>query len=258
MSKKLSIGFVGILAMLAMLGAMGGTARAGGEVDTTFNPDNFPNPQVSPGINDINNSYWPLPVRTTFVYRSVDDECEVNDVEVTSNTKMIAGITTREVHDQVWVDEDCDGDRDFLSENTLDWYAQDNKGNIWYFGEDTCEIDESGDCDTAGSWEADVDGAEPGIIILAHPRPGDFYQQEFYEDEAEDLGKVTRLNARVSLVFDNTLDPDEYEGCMKTKEWSPLERGAIEFKYYCPGVGLVLIEEHMGKTVRTELVDVVE
>jgi hypothetical protein len=282
MSKKLPIGFVGILATLAMLGAMGGTARAGGEVSTAFDCDNFP---ADPTI--IDNPYWPLNPSgeaQTFVYHSeTEDGCEVNKVIVDPNATEGPGffggeyacIKALEVVDKVWLveDKDCsevtDGDLtdDTLSESTLDWYAQDIVGNVWYFGEDTCEILESGECDTAGSWTAGEDVADigspavPGVIILAAPTPGDFYQQEFYEGEAEDLGKVTRLNARVSLVLDHNdaLIGDEYDGCMKTKEWSPLERGAIEYKSYCPEApgGLVLIEEHMGKTVRTELVDIV-
>jgi hypothetical protein len=247
------------------LGVIGKEAQAGGLVTISFHADNFSSPLT------IDNPYWPLVKGTAFVYRSVsEDECEVNDVEVTSKTKLIAGVRTREIHDRVWADDDCDGGRDVLLENTLDWYAQDDDGNIWYFGEltgeatDTCVPINPGDCNSAGSWTAgeDVAGvgspAEAGIIILANPTPGDVYQQEFYAGEAEDLGQVLQLDATVSLALDNTLATDAYADCLKTKEWSPLERGAIEHKYYCPGVGLVLIEALKGKTVRTELVDIMQ
>jgi hypothetical protein len=64
------------------------------------------------------------------------------------------------------------------------------------------------------------------------------------------MAKVLRLNARVSV-------PDgDFEDCLETKEWSPLEPGAIEHKFYARGVGLVLVEELKGKTVRMELVDI--
>jgi hypothetical protein len=248
----------------ALLGIAGGTASAGGMLEPVFDPANFPSP---PNINDIDNPYWPLPEGRTFIYRSMSkDECQVNWVTVTGQTPSIDGILTREVHDQVWEDDDCDGGRDFLSEDTLDRYAQDDYGNVWYMGEDTaeyCDRDHPTDvCSTEGSWQAGVgepEPAEPGYVMLADPTaPGTSYPQEYLEDEAEDMAKILRANARVSLTFDNELDQDEYAGCLETKEWSPLERGAIEHKYYCPGVGLVLINELQGGTVRTELVGIIK
>lgn len=103
---------------------------------------------------------------------------------------------------------------------------------------------------TEGSWEAGVDGAEPGVVMLADPHSGDSYRQEYYEDVAEDMGLVLRLNAAVSPSFDDFTD------CLATKEWTPLSPGAIEHKYYAPDVGLVFIEEFGGRTVYVELVDI--
>lgn len=250
--KKLTV-----LGMGTTLGGIGGgAANAGGLVDTSFDAGNF-----SANSAIINNQYSPLPEGTTFVYRSVGrDGCQVNPVQVTDVTPVIADVTTRQVHDQVYEDDDCDGGRDFLSEDTLDWYAEDKEGNVWYFGEDTkefCDRDHPDVvCSTEGSFVAGVNGAAPGIVMLADPLPGNFYQQEFAED-AQDMAKVLRINAKVTLTFDNQIDPDVYAGCLKTKEWSPLETGAVEYKYYCPGVGLLLVNELQTGTVRTELVDVV-
>ena len=199
---------------------------------------------------------------TTFIYHTVGgDECEVNDVQVTNVSVVIAGIEARQVHDQVWLDDNCNGGRDFLSEDTLDWYAQDDAGNVWYMGEDTKEYcdREHPDmvCSTEGSWTAGVDGATPGFIMLANPTAGTFYRQEYLPDEAEDMAKILRTNAAVSLTFENAIDPDAYSGCLKIKEWTPLERGEIGHKYYCPGVGLVLEYEFKSGTVRSELVEIV-
>ena len=95
--------------------------------------------------------------------------------------------------------------------------------------------------------------------MLANPTPGDFYQQE-YADDAQDMAKVMRFNADVTLTFPNQIDPDEYSDCLVTKEWSPLEPGAVKQKFYCPssGKGLLLNNEFQGGRVRTELVDVVQ
>jgi hypothetical protein len=232
----------------------GGRAVAGGMLEPIFSPADFSNPTV------IDNPYFPLVPGTVFTYRAVaGDECEVNDVTVTNVTPLIAGILTREVHDEVWLDDDCDGGRDFLAEDTLDWYAQDDAGNVWYMGEysEECDPEHPTDpCSTEGSWEAGVDDAEAGFLMLADPTPGTSYPQEYLEDEAEDMAKVKRTNATVTLIFDNQIDPDDYTGCLKTKESTPLEPGAIEHKYYCPGVGLLLINELQGGTVRTELVNI--
>ena len=143
-----------------------------------------------------------------------------------------------------------------LIEDTYDWYAPDNSGNVWYLGEATVErlYDEDWNfigTSTEGSWEAGIAGAEAGLIMLADPRPGLSYRQEFAAGVAEDLAKVERLNAKVSVPYGTFPD------ALVTKEWTPLEPGAVERKYYVAGVGLGLVEEfHGGPTVREELVRV--
>ena len=100
-----------LLVAVILLGGTATAAYAGGQVDTTFDAANF-----SANSAIINNQYWPLPEKTTFVYRSVGkDGCQVNPVQVTDVTPVIADVTTRQVHDQVYEDDDCDGVGDFLS-----------------------------------------------------------------------------------------------------------------------------------------------
>lgn len=222
--------------------------RAGGFVEATFDIANFNDPL------DIDNPYWPLEPGTYIVYHEeADDECIVNDFRVTATVKSgflgdYSGLTARQVWDQEWLDEDCDGGRDVLLEDTFDWYAQDDTGNIWYLGEETTSYPSGS---MAGSWEAGTDGAEAGIVMLASPQSGQFYRQEFREGEAEDMGKVLRLNAPVSIEL------DDFENCLVIKEWNPLSPGSIEHKYYCPNDGLMLVRELSGgKTVRVEAVEI--
>jgi hypothetical protein len=126
--------------------------------------------------------------------------------------------------------------------------------NIWYFGEDTWSIDEdTGLCTEDGAWLAGEDDAEAGIVMLGSPSSGDRYKQEYWEDEAEDWGAVLRLNAKVSIEY------GDFEGCLMTREWTPLEPGEVEHKFYCPedgnsGPGLMFIEELKGKTVYVEYI----
>jgi hypothetical protein len=271
MKKHVLILPVFLVAVVLLLGLSGIAANAGGLVDTTFVFENFD----QANSNEITNPYWTLPAGTTFVYytrpKVGDEGCEINYVWVKdSPTVMIRGLKTREVQDWVYVDEYCDGEPDYLSENTLDWYAQDRAGNLWYMGEYTEEYsctppeDPNPGCtSTEGTWNADEEGAEPGIVMLADPTPGAFYEQEYLADEAEDEAKVLQVNARVALTLDNLFEQQKYEDCVKTKEWSPLEIGVIEHKYYCqtttpdevPIGLLLLVNELQGGTVRTELVD---
>lgn len=221
--------------------------------------------------NEITNSWWPLPAGTRFTYFAVEgDECTVilTDVLPTAaqSRTHVGAVAVREVLDEEWIDEDCDMVPDELHETTLDWYAQDTGGNVWYFGEDTVAFDFD-ECDhpdgmggcTDGSWEAGLDVAgvgsiaEEGVLMLADPtgNQGGFYFQEYYEGEAKDMGKILNFTKVDSSLY------GELAGCVRIKEWSPLSPGAIEHKYYCENLGLVLVEENSGgKTVYEELISV--
>ena len=221
-------------------------------VSIPFNAGNFSDPL------DIDNQYWPLMPGTTQTYKAeTQDGCEIDIFEVTNSTKTILGVATRVVHDTAYEAEDCDAPMSDWEkvEETDDWYAQDDAGNIWYFGEATEDCEDNVCTPGEGSWEAGVDDAEPGIIMLADPQSGQRYRQEFYEDFAQDWGMVMRTNATVTLKRDDAVDPGEWSDCLITKEWNELEPGSIEQKYYCPGVGLVAVDEHSGAKVRFELVD---
>ena len=259
-----------VLSSLLLLMTAGNAVAKKVEItDATFTID-------STFVNNYN-PYWSLYIGATYGYQAItEDECEYNKLTVTNNTYLIevkenVFVNTRIVRDQEWVTElDDDGNCDITSaellEDTLDFYALDDSGNIWYFGEDTLakEEDEEGACSIVsdGSWEAgqpkndpEVEPAEAGIIMLAQPESGNRYQQEYLEDEAEDWAAVLRLNATISITA------GDYTNCLMTKEWTPLEPGEIEHKFYClnPTVngyspGLVFIEELKGKTLNVEYI----
>ena len=203
----------------------------------------------------IDNPYMPLVVGTTYLYRSeTEDGTEEDTVIVTNQKNKLGGVKCRAVSDVVTLtNEVLDHEP---TEVTTDWYAQDDDGNVWYCGEDTVEYIFDDDFNKIGestesSWNADEPGAEPGIAMLANPMIGDSYRQEFLEDVAEDMAKVLRLDATVSIEF------GDFDNCLETKEWTPLEQGSIEHKYYYPSVGLVYNTVLSGgKTVKVELVDI--
>lgn len=257
MSKSLAHGRAALLrasaafvpaCLLAIAAPAGATT-----VDIPFNAANFSNAPLV-----INNSYWPLVAGTTQTYKAdTKDGCEIDIFEITNSTKTILTVDTRVVHDTAYEAEDCDAPMAEWAkvEETDDWYAQDNAGNIWYFGEDTNDCDEGGCTPGEGSWEAGVDGAEAGIIMLASPAAGLRYRQEYYEGSAQDWGMVMRTNDTVILQRDDAVAPGEWSDCLVTKEWNELEPGGIEQKYYCPNVGLVAVDEHSGAKLHAELVE---
>lgn len=201
-------------------------------------------PGAAAFVAGITNPYMPFAVGKTFNYRAETDEgVETTVVEVTNDTKVILGVTTTVVRDRVYLDGE-------LIEDTFDWFAQDADGNVWYFGEDSKEIEDGQVVSTEGSWEAGVDGAQPGIVMLAEPRIGMEYAQEFAEDIAEDRARVLSLRQSVEVPHGT------FENCLQTMDWTPLEPGNREFKYYAAGVGLVLEVHPSGGQERNELISV--
>lgn len=152
----------------------------GGPYDPTIDPANF--------STNIDNPFMPLKPGTTYIYEGPTSQGSIRtEFAVTTNTKLIDGVTCVEVHDQVFTDGE-------LTEDTLDWFAQDKDGNVWYFGEDSDELVNGRVSSLGGSWQGGVDGASPGIVMEAHPKVGDFYRQEFLLNTAEDSAGVLDLN----------------------------------------------------------------
>jgi len=204
-------------------------------------------PQIDPAdfVTVVDNPYFPLVPGTTFFFEGTDAGEPVTNVTfVTHSTKMILGVQVTIVHDQGFEDG-------VLAEDTSDWYAQDKDGNVWYFGEDTKQLDHGGNVvSTEGSWEAGVDGARAGIVMLADPEVGDQYRQEFLRDVAEDSARVVNTDASTCV------DYGCFTNVLVTKETSRLEPGLVEKKYYAPGIGVILENTVKGGEERLELVNV--
>lgn len=201
------------------------------------------NPVIDPSdfVASITNPLLPLVPGTTFVYEAITPEgLQRIEVAVTQDTKEILGVTCTVVRDSVTLDGQ-------LIEDTLDWYAQDSAGNVWYFGEDSKSYEGGVVVSTEGSWEAGVDDAKPGIVMEADPQVGDTYRQEYLRGVAEDMAKVASLGETVVVPYGS------FDDCLKTKDYTRLDPGVVEYKFYAPGVGQVLTLEG---DVREELVSV--
>ena len=203
--------------------------------------ENIPFPDPANFVAAVNHPYFPLVPGTTYTFLEPDGD-ERTLIEVLHETKNILGVTATVVRDRVYVGEE-------LIEDTLDWFAQDKDGNVWYLGEDVKNYSGGQLVDTEGSWEAGVNGAVAGINMLAEPEVGDTYFQEIAPGVAEDMARVKRVDVAVSVPR------GEFTNCLQTLEWNPLEPGSKGFKFYAPGVGLVLESGVNGKG-RSELVSV--
>jgi hypothetical protein len=203
-----------------------GTASAGQkpkEWDPVIDPANF--------VGAVTNPYFPLAPGRTLSYRGdTKSGVETLEIEVRHQHKTILGVATTVVIETAALN----GDVIEIAEN---WFAQDLDGNVWYFGEATQDFDHGVPGSTAGSWEAGVSGAKPGIIMEANPQVGDTYFQEFAEGVAQDMASVSSTDLTVTVplrTFDHVL---------RTKEWTPLEGNSVEHKYYAPGIGLIKEEK---------------
>ena len=125
---------------------------------------------------------------------------------------------------------------------------QDIFGNVWYFGEYTQALTDTG-WSTEGSWEAGINGALPGIALFADPGLfiGITYHQEFLPGVAEDEARVINTTSNATVVYGH------FTNCVKTKEFTRLAPGDVEFKLYAKGVGQVLTK---SETEREELINI--
>ncbi len=204
---------------------------------TAVDPANFTNP--------VANDYYPLVAGRIATLRGTEDGAKLLErVTTTHDTKMIQGVRTVVVFDVLFKDG-------LLHEKTTDWYANDNSGNVWYFGEDTAVYDKQGHVvSTAGTWQAGVDGAVAGLIMPADPKPTDAYRQEFHAGDAEDQAWIVQRHLTATTAYGRLSD------LLRSFEWTRVEPHVMDSKLYAPGLGIVVEGSIVGGTEHLELVKV--
>jgi hypothetical protein len=219
-----------VLAAAGIASALGVAAAAGAGGG---NPQGF--------TARVTNPWFPLKPGTRYQYAGVKDGQPSRDVMVvTHRITTIGGVPCVDVSDRLYI-------RGRLRERTTDWYTQDASGNVWYYGEETAELDAAGRVtDTEGTWRAGVDGAKPGIFMPARPRVGQSGRQEYYRGHAEDRFRVAAVIRSVSGAPVSVL----------TEETTPLEPGVVDHKLYVRGVGTVTELTVKGGDERNQLVSV--
>jgi len=214
------------------------TRQAAAPSRTGVDPADFSTPVMNP--------WFPLDPGTTTVLRGTDEGERLRErVRVTSRTRLVEGVSTRAVRDVL---RRANGS---LAEATTDWYAADNDGNVWYFGERTATYDRHGHLESReGSWLSGVDGATAGLIMPADPKATDAYRQEFYPGHAEDQAWIVGFKARLRVPA------GRFRHVLRTFEWSRLEPGVISTKLYARGVGIVRERDVVGGSETFALVAV--
>jgi hypothetical protein len=228
---------------------LGGAGASGGATDpanrglpqgsepVTLNPADF--------TTRIDNPYWPMRIGSTWLYRETDTTGARKKivVRVTARTKKIAnGITARVITDTVT-------ERGVPVEATEDWFAQDEAGNVWYFGEYVTLFEKGKPVGHAGSFEAGAGGAQAGIAMPADPVPGLSYRQEYLKGKAEARNTIVTVGeerVEVPYRFFKT-------GVVMTRDLVPIEPRVEELKFYARGVGPVLSVHTDGDGGRAEL-----
>jgi len=225
--NKFKIVITALIFTLMLAGSFG-TAYA---ARTIGSAENY-TPQINPAdfTTIIDNPYFSLPIGKKMVYEaSTPDGVERIEILIPGWTKTVMGVETLVFWDRVYLD-------DKLIEDTRDYLAQHKQtGDVWYFGEHVDNYENGRLKDHHGAWVAGVNGAKPGIWMLANPQTGDEFRNEYYKGEAEDIAKIVAVNETV------TTSMGAYTGCVKTLDWSPLFKPTGN-KYYCPSVGGTALE----------------
>jgi hypothetical protein len=235
-------------ATLLVAAAVGSAAQAGGSqgsqtIKSGAGPGWPKTLQPSDFVRRVDNPWLPFVPGNKWRYRGVDTSGRFHDNErVTHRSKKIEGVRVTPVHDVVRKDGKP-------REITNDFYAQDRHGNIWYFGENTRELDRHGHVTSReGSFKAGRDGARPGVLFPGHPRVGQKGRQEYYKGHAEDHFKILSTSGNVTSPFVSS------HHAVRTREWSPLEPNTYDNKWYVRGVGDVKEKTVRGPKEKLHLV----
>jgi hypothetical protein len=235
------IGALGVAPLLASCGAPDPGPAASQPGATPGRSDSAVGPAVQFSASaNVDNRMFPLRPGTQFEYRGTiveggESKPHTVTFTVTDLTKMIGGVRTV----VAW-------DRDFLEgklqEQELAFFAQDDAGNVWNFGEYPEEYENGKFTGAPSTWIRGVSGAYGGRHMMAQPRVGARYV----------AGRIPAIDfydvARIDRVGEVTCAPSRcYRQVLVVNEWSPGDAGGgQQIKYYAPGVGLVRVGAQGG------------
>jgi hypothetical protein len=168
-----------------------------------------PSPDPSDFVPAVDNPWFPLKAGSSWTYRASGTPTGTVTVRVLSSPVPIAGVTTTALERT-----------DPSGAATVDYYAQDRHGNVWWFGRE-------------GEWRAREAGAEAGLAMPEHPRRGDGWRTAYQPGVVEDQASVA------SVDDDVTTPAGKYDDLVVLDTSSPLTPGVAMRSFYARGVGLV-------------------
>jgi len=159
-----------------------------------------PSPTPTDFVAHVDNPWLPLRPGRTWVYdvRRTGHPDAVRTVSVLTSQTLIAGVRTTAVRSVLA----GPGEQ---RETQTDYYAQDTRGNVWWFGR-------------AGVWRAGAEGAQAGLVVTATPRLGDGYRAGYETGRVEDVVTVNQVTPDVKLEWTSPLSPGSVV-------WQTLRRG---------------------------------
>jgi hypothetical protein len=249
-----------VLAVAALSAALGGCGSSGGNAAAsssrsaavTGSPASaegrWSPPAIDPAnfVSRVDNPYLPLVPGTTLRYRGVmknGTTPQVDTFAVTHQRRLVMGVSCTVVRDTVT-------SRGRPVERTYDWFAQDRQGNVWYMGEETQELKHGRFGKMIDSGPAGQNGAQPGLMMEAHPTKGDSYWQFHWPGHALDTAIVRGSGGTVSLPYGT------FKHTLLSQEQSPLEPGVIDHKWSVRGIGYVKEQAASGTREQIKLISV--
>jgi hypothetical protein len=187
-----------------------------------------PAPDKTHFVNQGDNPYFILQPGYRLTLKGTESGRNVQlIVTVLDETHVVDGVATRVVEER----ESQNGE---LVEVSRNYFAFDPATkDVYYFGEDVDVYKRGKVVNHEGSWLAGVNGARFGLMMPGTPAVGQKHFQEQAEGVAMDHAEIVSLTERLATPAGT------FERCLKTKETTPLEKGAVEYKLYAPGVGLI-------------------
>jgi hypothetical protein len=182
--------------------------------------------------NTVTNPLLPLSLLGPKIFLGEEEDDEGDKIEtrlesrVLNETTIVAGVRVLILEERAYEDGE-------LVEVARDYFAQHKNGDVYYFGERVDNYEDGKLKDHAGQWLAGENGAQPGIFMPAAPKVGETLSLELAPGIAEDKATVLSLTDSVKVPAGT------YSNCLKTRDFTPLEPDVEEFKWYCPGAGLV-------------------
>lgn len=186
---------------------------------------------------DITNPYLPLAYLKQDILEGKEGGAKVRTERTAKpDIRKTFSINGQKVEALVFEDRDYEDGQ--LAEVAVDYFAQDDDGNVYYLGEDVDEYKDGKVVGHDGAWMLGKETQTPGLLFPAHPKVGDKFKSEDVSKEINEVDEVISTSETV------TVPAGTFKNCVKIQE--NLADGTTEFKYYAPGVGVVRENPHDG------------